>query len=140
MMDGNYPPIMGELGMWEAHQQGIIKLRRRALATLAWDVTFRRWQGHDAKPEFLEDIVPAGTRVNVVMASRMGDVGITDDLEAEHGYHYRVTCVENTMFDKVFKPKGLLTNIEPMEDARTNKVKLAFPEGAKAPQDYPEYQ
>jgi hypothetical protein len=30
-----------------------------------------------------------GDRVRVVMASRMGDVGITKDLEASHGYQVR---------------------------------------------------
>jgi len=29
-------------------------------------------------------------RVRVVMASRLGDVGITEDLKAEHGYRKRV--------------------------------------------------
>lgn len=32
----------------------------------------------------------AGKRVRVVMASRFGDVGITSDLSAEHGYDKRV--------------------------------------------------
>lgn len=32
----------------------------------------------------------AGTRIRVVMASRFGDVGITSDLTAEHGYMARV--------------------------------------------------
>lgn len=31
-----------------------------------------------------------GDRVRVVMASRMGDVGLTKDLSAEHGYDARV--------------------------------------------------
>ena len=33
-------------------------------------------------------------RVRLVMASRMGDVGITSDLEAEHGYDRRVMLGE----------------------------------------------
>lgn len=32
----------------------------------------------------------AGTRVKIVMVSRFGDVGITDDLTAENGYDARV--------------------------------------------------
>jgi hypothetical protein len=39
-----------------------------------------------------------GTRVRVVMASRMGDVGITDDLTAENGYSIRVNVEELTDF------------------------------------------
>lgn len=31
-----------------------------------------------------------GQRVRVVMASRFGDVGVTEDLAAEHGYDRRV--------------------------------------------------
>lgn len=31
-----------------------------------------------------------GKRVRVTMASRLGDVGITEDLDKEHGYHKRV--------------------------------------------------
>lgn len=34
--------------------------------------------------------LPIGTRVKIVMASRFGDVGITDDLSAEYGYHNRI--------------------------------------------------
>ena len=32
-----------------------------------------------------------GQRVRLVMASRMGDVGITTQLENDHGYEHRVT-------------------------------------------------
>jgi hypothetical protein len=35
-----------------------------------------------------------GKRVRVVMASRFGDVGITSDLDAEHGYEMRVFVSE----------------------------------------------
>lgn len=35
-----------------------------------------------------------GQRVRVVMASRLGDVGITRDLTAEHGYEKRVDVAE----------------------------------------------
>ncbi len=38
------------------------------------------------------------------MASRFGDVGITDDLDAVFGYSHRTQCVD--------KPNGLLSNIE----------------------------
>lgn len=39
-----------------------------------------------------------GRRVRVVMASRFGDVGITTDLTAEHGYDQRVMLPELTAF------------------------------------------
>lgn len=35
--------------------------------------------------------IPAGTRMKVVMASRLGDIGLTTDLGAEHGYSVRVS-------------------------------------------------
>jgi hypothetical protein len=39
-----------------------------------------------------------GKRVRVVMASRFGDVGITEDLSAEYGYSKRVFLPELTEF------------------------------------------
>lgn len=45
--------------------------------------------------------LPAGSRVKVVMASRLGDIGVTANLEAEYGYAVRVSIdkIEAT-FDK----------------------------------------
>lgn len=40
----------------------------------------------------------AGARVRVVMASRLGDVGITGDLQADHGYQKRVAVEELVNF------------------------------------------
>ena len=54
----------------------------------------------------------AGTRVAVVMASRFGDVGITDDLDAEHGYSRRIQCVPGFGFTEGNEIKELLTDIE----------------------------
>lgn len=57
-------------------------------------VTLRIWNGyeHSVKnlPEFTEKVIPVGGTLKIVMASRFGDVGLTDDLQAEHGYHARV--------------------------------------------------
>lgn len=60
------------------------------LATLVEPVKFAKWQGHYADPEFIVGIWPVGTPVKIVMVSRFGDVGITDDLSAVRGYHARV--------------------------------------------------
>lgn len=38
--------------------------------------------------------IPSGTRVRVVMASRFGDVGITSNLKAKHGYDMRVLVTD----------------------------------------------
>jgi hypothetical protein len=40
------------------------------------------------EPKLFADYM--GKRVRVVMASRLGDVGITEDLDAENGYSERV--------------------------------------------------
>ncbi len=79
MMDGNYP---------ETYPDGIE--HRTAIATLARPVELKKWQGHGAKPEFKSVHLPSGTKVKVVMASRFGDVGITDNLNAENGYDARI--------------------------------------------------
>ncbi len=59
-------------------------------AELAESIKFRHWQGHGKDPEYIEEIVPAGTTVKIVMASRFGDLGITKNLEVDHGYQCRV--------------------------------------------------
>lgn len=47
------------------------------------------WNGHGAKPEYTEHICPAGTKVRIWMVSRMGDIGITDNLDSPKGYDCR---------------------------------------------------
>lgn len=39
-----------------------------------------------------------GNRVRVTMASRLGDVGVTTDMTAEHGYLWRVAVEDLTNF------------------------------------------
>lgn len=92
-------------------------------------------QGEETEIEITRTI-KAGTRVNVVMASRMGDVGITTNLEVERGYDVRITCVPNMFMEHERLPQNLLIDIEPIEDPRCDMVTRAFPEGAKQPQDY----
>ena len=68
----------------------------KLFATMAKDVMgghfTGEWKG-DA-PDFRPAPLRAGQLVRVVMASRMGDVGITPDLEAEHGYVARVSVAD----------------------------------------------
>ena len=59
-------------------------------AELKENVTFRHWQGHGTDPEFIEEQVPTGITVKVVMASRFGDLGITKNMDKDHGYECRV--------------------------------------------------
>lgn len=52
----------------------------------------QRWQ--DGQPQFDKVACAAGTRVKIVMVSRFGDVGITEDLLAENGYGARVALTD----------------------------------------------
>ena len=45
--------------------------------------------------------VKKGTRVRIVMASRLGDVGITTDLSAENGYSHRIPVEYLSEFSEV---------------------------------------
>lgn len=47
-------------------------------------------RGPTEEEKFNKVMRDAGTRVKIVMVSRFGDVGITDDLTAENGYDARV--------------------------------------------------
>jgi len=91
----------------------------QAFATLSRRIVMRKWNGHGATPEFTAVELPAGSRVRVVMASRFGDVGITDDLNATSGYDYRTTCISGELNGPQgpikLEPTGLLTKIEIIE-------------------------
>lgn len=51
-----------------------------------------RWA--EDKPVFREVQCEAGQQVKIVMVSRFGDVGITEDLTAENGYGARVSLAD----------------------------------------------
>lgn len=64
-------------------------------------LTLRRWnQKHPVEKNEMVVVLPIGSRVKIVMVSRFGDVGLTDDLSAEHGYHVRVSFED---LDKKFE-------------------------------------
>lgn len=76
--------------IWVPHQPATWPWR---LATLKCDTPYREWHGardDQGEPQFDYRTLAAGTTVKVVMVSRFGDVGITDNLSAEHGYGARV--------------------------------------------------
>ena len=58
--------------------------------------TLSFYQGYWDKNESVmaDREIPAGTTVKIVMWSRFGDVGITDDLDADRGYGARVSLSE----------------------------------------------
>lgn len=54
-------------------------------------MTLKIWnQRRHGEPKFTDKPLSVGTRVKIVMVSRFGDVGITDDLTAENGCHLRI--------------------------------------------------
>lgn len=60
-----------------------------AYAELGYDLTKMDFD-ETGRKLIRETVVPKGTTVRVVMASRLGDLGITQDLRATHGYEMRV--------------------------------------------------
>lgn len=54
------------------------------------DVKMLVW--NQLKPEFTTHICPANSQVLVWMVSRLGDVGITDNLNNPIGYDARIDC------------------------------------------------
>lgn len=51
-------------------------------------------QWKDGQAQFDKIACEAGTRVKIVMVSRFGDVGITEDLNADVGYGARVALTD----------------------------------------------
>ena len=72
---------------WTPHERDTWPWR---VATLKIPVPYRTWHGHGATPGWTEETLPVGTKVKIVMVSRLGDVGISKDLSAETGYGARV--------------------------------------------------
>ena len=62
---------------WVPHEPETWKYR---FATLKFPRTMSHWNGHGANPEYTKVDLKAGHRVQIVMVSRFGDVGITDFL------------------------------------------------------------
>jgi hypothetical protein len=137
MMQGNYPP-----GYPDMDRPELTSLERRAVATLSQDVeylaeiprkvTTPRMRRDGELTRSVKKTLKKGSKVKVVMASRMGDVGITPSLNAHFGYCVRIQCVEGSFAydgeEIPLLPEKALIDITPIEDPREDKVKLAFPE------------
>ncbi len=79
---------MNKQGNWTPHVHEDWPFR---YMTTKVPVTLHKWnQRHPVESNTSAVELPIGTRVKIVMASRFGDVGITDDLTAEYGYHARI--------------------------------------------------
>lgn len=116
MMDGKYPP-----GYPDIDRKWLMPVQRQAFATLKESITLHR-------PGTFKDRIRKGTKVRVVMASRMGDVGVTRNLDAHAGYTHRIQCVEGTLElnNETFAvyPEDILDNIELIEDPEAPKMGL----------------
>lgn len=75
--------------------------------------TLSFYQGYwnENSPVMADREIPEGTTVKIVMWSRFGDVGITDDLDADHGYGARLDLSElknvRNIRNKVHSSAGL---------------------------------
>ena len=87
MMEGNYPEGWPE----------VPSVERKAFAILTTDLHVKRCRGHGIPEESV--VLKKGQRVKIVMASRFGDVGITDDLTAENGYIHRIPIDSDVLVD-----------------------------------------
>jgi hypothetical protein len=105
------PPLIRDVVAWGLHCEGDLILKApptlfpwvpheratwpfRYMTTKA-PLSLSIWNQRRAnEPEYTEKPLPIGTRVKIVMVSRFGDVGITDDLTADNGYHLRIDIPE----------------------------------------------
>lgn len=74
---------------WEPHHPETWQYR---FANIKEPMTMRHYTGRweNGSPVMNEVELPAGSRVKIVMVSRLGDVGITENLDADVGYGARV--------------------------------------------------
>ena len=114
MWDGKYPP-----GYPDMDRLWLKPLERRAYATLTEKISYH-------EPGHFKTRIKKGTRVKVVMVSRMGDIGITTDLTADNGYSFRIQCVDGSFeYNGVsipIEPENILTNIKLIEDPNAEKM------------------
>lgn len=84
-----YPQDYG----WVPHRENTWTYRYAKLRKpLVMSHYTQRWVGNE--PQFREVPCEAGQKVKIVMVSRFGDVGITEDLSADVGYGARVALTE----------------------------------------------
>ena len=73
---------------------------KTAYCTANVDVTLGIWNGrHPPQENMTQVVVKKGSTLKIVMISRFGDVGLTNDLDAEHGYHTRVEPDDGSIVD-----------------------------------------
>lgn len=69
-----------------------------AYVTTTIPLPMHRWSGkHPVDENSVTDMIPAGSTLKIVMVSRMGDCGLTDNLDAENGYGLRLNWDSGAM-------------------------------------------
>lgn len=62
-----------------------------AYVTTTRELPMTHWNGlHPVDANQTTKTIPTGSTLKIVMVSRFGDVGLTDDLDAVHGYGLRM--------------------------------------------------
>lgn len=90
--DGTILKAPATLYPWVPHERATWPFR---YMTTKEPITLKIWnQRRHGEPEYTDKPLPVGTRVKIVMVSRFGDVGITDDLSVENGYHLRIDIAD----------------------------------------------
>jgi hypothetical protein len=65
-------------------------------------VPMRSWNGNhfpSVEANTTTEMVPAGTVLKIVMVSRFGDCGLSDDLTADYGYGLRLNFDDDRIHD-----------------------------------------
>lgn len=78
---------------WVPHRPETWKYRFASLRSPV-EMCYYNPRATTEEEKFQKALRDAGTRVKIVMVSRFGDVGITDDLAAENGYAARVLLAD----------------------------------------------
>lgn len=79
-MDHGWVPHKPET--WQYH------FARLRTPTEMWH--YKGYSNASSEPQFDKIMCPVGQLVKIVMVSRLGDVGVTEDLTAENGYGARL--------------------------------------------------
>jgi hypothetical protein len=78
-----------------------------AYVTTTQEIELKKWNGtHPVEKNSILVKIPSGSTLKIVMISRFGDVGLTDNLNAVNGYHTRVPVDDDSITDIRFEREG----------------------------------
>ena len=76
-----------------------------AYVTTTIPLKMSHWNGkHPVEENTTYTEIPAGSTLKIVMVSRFGDCGLTDDMTASHGYGLRVDFASSAIKDVRWNP------------------------------------